>query len=79
MKTELDHVYITKDGKRFINKNDALYHEQSLAPDHVKMPVYYHNDDDGGIVYDFDEMANELETNILKALHVDCSVEIIEK
>ena len=78
MKTELDHVYITKDGKRFINKNDALYHEQLLAPDYIKMPVHYHNDDDGNIVYDFDEIASELELNIIKALQIDCRVEIVE-
>ena len=79
MKTELEHVYITKDGKRFINKEDAMLHEQSLAPEDIRMPVYYHFDDDGDIVYDFDEMESELETNILRALHIDCDVDIKEK
>ena len=42
------------------------------------MPVHFHNQEDT-IVYDFDEMANELEISIAKHLHIDCKVEIIEK
>ena len=37
------------------------------------------HDSYGDIVYDFDEMANELEVNILRALHIDCDVDIKEK
>lgn len=79
MKTELDHIYITPDGKKFIDKREARLHEETITPSDITISVYYHQDEKDNTIYDFDEMANELETKILKALHVDCSVEIKEK
>ena len=79
MKTELATIYITKDGKKFIDKDGAEKHALSLAPDYIKMPVYYHSKDHGEFVFDYDEMESELEISILKHLHVDCKVEITEK
>ena len=29
---ELDFVYITSDGRRFLNKKDAIKHEESIQP-----------------------------------------------
>ena len=78
MKSELGHIYITRDGKKFVSEKEAKKHELTIAPDYIKMPVHFHNQEDT-IVYDFDEMANELEISIAKHLHIDCKVEIIEK
>ena len=78
MKSELGHIYITRDGKKFVDEKEAKKHELTIAPDYIKMPVHFHNQEDT-IVYDFDEMANELEISIAKHLHIDCKVEIIEK
>ena len=32
VKSELDFVYITSDGRRFLNKQDAILHEQLSYP-----------------------------------------------
>ena len=82
MKTELGTIYITDDGKKFVKKDDAIQHQMSVAPPKdISMSVYYsfEGDNDGDVVYDLDSMANNLESNILKALHIDCDVEIKEK
>ena len=79
MKSELGSIYIAKDGRKFASKKEAQRHELTLAPEYIKVPVYFHNDDEGNVVYDLDEMECELEANILKELHIDCSVEIKEK
>ena len=76
------HVYITDDGKKFIKKDDAIDHQMSIVvPEDIKMPVYYSFEEDGNgdKIYDFDSMANELETRIVKKLNVDCIVEIKER
>mgnify|MGYP003128237016 CR=1 FL=1 len=42
MKTELMHIYITDDGKKFIKKDDAIEHQMSISvPKDIEMPVYY--------------------------------------
>ena len=79
MKSELGHIYITRDGKKFVSEKEAKKHELTIAPDYIEMPVYYHIEDNGEYVFDFDEMANELEIRILKKLHLDCCVQILEK
>lgn len=79
MKSELGHIYITRDGKRFVSEKEAKKHELTMAPDYIEMPVYYGLEDNGEYVFDLDEMANDLEIRILKHLHIDCKVEIIEK
>ena len=50
-------------------------------PEDINMSVYYsfEGDNDGDVVYDLDSMANDLESNILKNLHIECNVEIKEK
>jgi len=35
IKKELEFVYITKDGKRFLNKNEAIEHQKILLNDIV--------------------------------------------
>ena len=79
MKSELGRIYIARDGKKFVDEKEAEKHTLTLAPDYIEMPVYYHIEDNGEYVFDFDEMANELEISIAKHLHIDCKVEIIEK
>ena len=32
IKTELDFVWITSDGKRFLTKDEAVEHEESIQP-----------------------------------------------
>ena len=32
IKTELDFVYITKDGKKFLDRDEAVKHEESIQP-----------------------------------------------
>lgn len=81
MKTELGTIYITDDGKRFVNKDSAIEHQKTMSPLEIKLPVYFSwlGDEDGDKIYDYESMSNALETNILKALHRDCIVEIKER
>ena len=52
-----------------------------MSPLEIKLPVYFSwlGDEDGDKIYDYESMSNALETNILKALHRDCIVEIKER
>ena len=71
---------------REVAKAKFIREKVSKIPQAIEMPVYYYEDQndravikkDGTLVYDFEEMANELENLICKKLNCNVLITISE-